>query len=76
MIRVVGHSVTKLIMDTWKAQATSQRQNLENDRDIKLFTRALPFLKNVHSIYLPRAFTMQLGNHLASEPTGSSLLLK
>ncbi|GAM35879.1 hypothetical protein TCE0_017r04548 [Talaromyces pinophilus] len=56
MIRAVGHSVTKLIMDTWKAQATSQMQNLENDRDIRLFTRALPFLKNVHSIVFAESF--------------------
>ncbi|KUL85122.1 hypothetical protein ZTR_08298 [Talaromyces verruculosus] len=56
MIRAVGHSVTKLIMDTWKAQATSQMQNVENDRDIILFTRALPFLKNVHSIVFAESF--------------------
>lgn len=56
IITAVGHSVTKLIMDTWKAQATSQMQNLENDRDIRLFTRALPFLKNVHSIVFAESF--------------------
>lgn len=56
MIRAVGHSVTKLVMDTWKAQATSQRQNLESNRDVKLFTRVLPYLKNVHSIVFAESF--------------------
>jgi hypothetical protein len=56
MIRGAGESVTKLVMDTWKAQATSQRQNLESNRDIKLFTRVLPFTKNVHTIVFAAHF--------------------
>lgn len=56
MIRDVGEAVTKLVMRTWKAEATTQRKNLESNRDVTLLTRVLPLLKSVDSIIFAGSF--------------------